>query len=94
MLRHRQNRQEAQLSHTPHELAEEFPEYVEKIRALKASDMHFSKLADEYHEINRRIHRAETNLEPIEHLAEDQMRKERAALKDRIYAMLRADMPA
>jgi uncharacterized protein YdcH (DUF465 family) len=88
------NQQEAQVSHTPHELAEDFPEYVDKIREMKASDMHFAKLADEYHEINRRIHRAETNLEPIEHLAEDQLRKQRGALKDQIYAMLRADMPA
>lgn len=78
------------MSHTPHELAEEFPEFTDKMSALKQSDAHFAKLADEYHLINRQVHRAETNVEPMEQLAEEQLRKQRAALKDQIYAMLRA----
>ncbi len=76
------------MSHTPHELAEEFPDKVEQMSALKQSDAHFSKLADEYHEINRQVHRAETNVEPMEQLAEEQLRKQRAALKDQIWGML------
>ncbi|MCT4559603.1 MAG: YdcH family protein [Pelagimonas sp.] len=78
------------MSHTPHELAEEFPEFAEKMHSLKTSDAHFAKLADEYHEVNRQIHRAETNVEPMEQLAEEQLRKQRGALKDEIYGMLRA----
>lgn len=78
------------MSNTPHELAAEFPEFVEKMSALKQSNAHFAKLADEYHDVNRKIHRAETNVEPIENLAEEQLRKQRAALKDEIYGMLRA----
>ncbi|MFZ7090071.1 YdcH family protein [Primorskyibacter sp. 2E233] len=76
------------MSHTPHELAEEFPDKVEQMSALKQTDAHFSKLADEYHEINRQVHRAETNVEPMEQLAEEQLRKQRAALKDQIWGML------
>lgn len=76
------------MSHTPHELAEEFPDKVELMSQLKQSDAHFARLADEYHEINRRVHRAETNIEPVEELAEGEMRKKRAALKDEIWAML------
>lgn len=78
------------MSHTPHELAEEFPEFAEKMHALKQTDAHFAKLADEYHEINRQVHRAETNIEPMEQLAEEQLRKQRSSLKDQIYAILRA----
>ena len=78
------------MSHTPHELHEEFPEQAEKISQLKQSDAHFARLADEYHELNRQVHRAETNVEPVEELAEVQMRKKRAALKDEIYQMLSA----
>lgn len=78
------------MSHTPHELAEEFPEYAEKMHDLKTGNAHFAKLAEQYHEINRQVHRAETNVEPMERLAEDQLRKQRAALKDEIYAMLKA----
>lgn len=76
------------MSHTPHELAEEFPEYAEKMTTLKTSDAHFSRLADEYHALNRAVHRAETNVEPVEELAEVEMRKKRAALKDEIYGIL------
>ena len=76
------------MSHTPHELAEEFPEKAAQISELKQSDAHFAKLIDEYHEINRAVHRAETNVEPVEELAEVEMRKQRAALKDEIWGIL------
>jgi len=76
------------MSHTPHELAEEFPEKVEQMSQLKQTDAHFARLADEYHEINRTVHRAETNVEPMEELAEVELRKKRAALKDEIWAIL------
>jgi len=76
------------MSHTPHELAEEFPNDADKMSALKQSDQHFAKLADEYHEVNRAVHRAETNVEPMDSLAETALRKSRSALKDQIAAYL------
>ncbi len=76
------------MGHTPHELPEEFPEHVEKMHDLKAGNAHFAKLFEDYHEINRAVHRAETNIEPIEELAEMDLRKRRAALKDEIYRYL------
>ncbi|HKL56571.1 MAG: YdcH family protein [Roseovarius sp.] len=78
------------MSHTPHELHEEFPDKADEISRLKQNDAHFARLADEYHELNRKIHRAETNVEPVEDLAAVEMRKQRAALKDEIYQMLSA----
>ncbi len=77
------------MSHTPHELHEEFPEFSARISELKTGDAHFARLAEEYHELNRQVHRAETNVEPMEQLAEEQLRKQRALLKDQIYAMLK-----
>lgn len=76
------------MSHTPHELAEEFADHIEKMSALKQSDAHFAKLFNDYHEINRAVHRAETNVEPTDdaHMAE--MRKERMHLKDQIARIL------
>jgi uncharacterized protein YdcH (DUF465 family) len=76
------------MSHTPHELSEEFPDKVDAIHALKQSDSHFAKLADEYHDLNRAVHRAETNVEPMEELAEVELRKKRALLKDEIWGYL------
>ena len=78
------------MSHTPHELHEEFPELAGKITEMKSSDAHFAKLAEEYHEVNRAVHRAETNVEPVGQFAEEDMRKKRAALKDELYQMLKA----
>lgn len=79
-----------EMSHTPHELHEEFPEHAGRITTLKVEDAHFARLATEYHEINRAIHRAETNVEPMEDLALVDLRKKRGKLKDEIYRMLKA----
>jgi uncharacterized protein len=76
------------MSHTPHELAEEFPDKLEVMHDLKRTDAHFSKLADDYHEVNRAVHRAESNLVPMEDLAVVQLRKKRAMLKDEIWRIL------
>jgi len=76
------------MSHTPHELAEEFPDKVEQMRELKESNAHFRKLFDDYHEMNRAVHRAETNVEPTDEAHEATMRKQRLMLKDQIAAML------
>ena len=76
------------MSHTPHELHEGFPGFAEKITALKTENAHFEKLAEQYHQVNRAVHAAETNVRPMEDLAESDLRKQRSALKDEIYAML------
>ncbi len=76
------------MTHVPHELAEEFPSHADRIHALKSADTHFSRLYDEYHSINRAVHRAETNVEPLDALSEVNLRKRRALLKDELYAML------
>lgn len=78
------------MSHTPHELHEEFPAHSDRIHALKVSDPHFAKLAEEYHAVNRAVHRAETKIDPMDNLAETELRKTRAALKDRLYKMITA----
>ena len=78
------------MSHVPHELAEEFPDMAQQMSELRQSDAHFAKLADSYHELNRAVHRAETDVEPTsdEHMTE--MRRDRMRLKDEIYAYLKA----
>lgn len=78
------------MSHTPHELAEEFPQHAVRLHALKETDAHFARLAEEYHALNRQIHRAETLIEPMDGLAESALRKQRAALKDEIARRLAA----
>ena len=76
------------MTHTPHELAEEFPDKVDRIHTLKVEDAHFRKMFDEYHEVNRAVHRAETNVEPLDSLAEQTLRRRRMHLKDELARMI------
>ncbi|MGA9251111.1 MAG: YdcH family protein [Roseobacter sp.] len=76
------------MTHVPHELAEEFPDLQQEISDLKAKDSHFERLFDEYHTLNRAIHRAETNVEPTDDYHMQEMRKQRLKLKDEIASFL------
>ena len=77
------------MSHTPHELAEEFPQDVDLIHRLKLENAHFARLYEAYHTLNRAIHRAETLVEPVSQAHETELRRERVALKDEISRMLK-----
>lgn len=79
------------MSHVPHDLASEFPEFAEKMSDLKVNDKHFAKLFNDYNDLNDKVHLAETNVQPREELAEVDLRKRRAAVKDEIYAYLKAN---
>ena len=73
---------------TPHELDEMFPQAKAVIHELKMKNAHFAKLADEYHQLNRAIHRMETNLEPTSDEVMETERKKRLRLLDEISGML------
>lgn len=76
------------MSHVAHELHEEFPEQAEAIHALKASNAHFARMAEEYHMLNRAIHRMETNVEPADDATIEDLKRKRLALKDEIAGAL------
>lgn len=76
------------MTHTPHELHDEFPEDGAKITSLKTSNVHFAKLADAYHELNRAVHRMETGLEAVADEVLEEAKKRRLAMKDEIAGHL------
>jgi len=76
------------MSHTPHELAEVFPDKAERIQELRTANAHFAKLSDQYHELNREIHRGETDVEPMDDMHLEELKKQRLALLDEITEML------
>ena len=78
------------MSNTPHTLAEEFPGQTEAIHKLKTSNPHFAKLLKEYDEVNDQVHLAETNVQPMEQFAEEDLRKRRLRIKDAIAQALAA----
>ena len=79
------------MSHTPHELAGAFPELAPRIQKLKAADPQFARLAAEYHDVNREIHRIETDITPVSDTVQAELRRKRMTLKDDLYARLRAE---
>ena len=80
--------EEALVSHTPHELPAEFPDKVAAISRLKQTDAHFARLADRYHEVNREIHRIDSQVAPAADEVTETLKKERLALIDQIAALL------
>ena len=78
------------MSNTPHTLGEEFPGQLDAIHALKATDERFARILVEYDEVNDRIHRTETRVEPVSDDHEEELRKRRLALKDAIASALAA----
>ena len=78
------------MSHVPHELVAEFPQLAGKLGQLKRGNAHFARLAHTYAELNRQVFRAECRLAPMDPLAEAQLRRRRAAVKDELYGLLSA----
>ena len=76
------------MSHVPHELAEEFPNDTETLHTLKTTNAHFAKLADEYHTINREIHRIEAGIEAVADEHAEDLKKMRLKLMDEISAII------
>ncbi|PWR03725.1 hypothetical protein DKT77_05165 [Meridianimarinicoccus roseus] len=82
------------MSHVPHELADEFPHAGPALHELRQTNTHAARLMDEYHEINRTLHRVETNVEPMCDVEALRLRKMRMTLKDEIARLLRDHAPA
>lgn len=77
------------MSHTPHELTDEFPAQAERIHALRGENPHFAKLSDQYHALNREIHRGESEVEPMDDQHLEGLKKQRLALLDEISGFLK-----
>ena len=80
------------MSHTPHDLAEEFPDSHDALRELRRTNVHAARLMDEYAEINATLHRVDSNLEPMSDIEALRLHKQRMTLKDEIARILREHM--
>ncbi len=73
-----------------HDLAHEFPQYLQKMQSLKASDPRFSSLFAQYDADNRTITKYEQGDGPISDEALENLKKRRLKTKDEIYQILKA----
>ncbi|MGF1447336.1 MAG: YdcH family protein [Pikeienuella sp.] len=76
------------MSHTPHDLHDIFPQAREALHDLKMSNPHFARLESDYGELNKLIHRVETDVEPMADYAIEDLKKRRLALLDEISSLL------
>ena len=77
------------MSHTPHELHDEFPDAGDILHKLKVENAHFQKLSEHYHNINREIHRIESGVEASSDERSEDLKKQRLFLLDEIGKMIR-----
>lgn len=77
------------MSEANHDLVNELPEFKDRIHELKNRDGRFTRLADEYHDLVKELHRIEIGEEtPADDYVEG-LKKRRLAALDEISAMLR-----
>lgn len=72
-----------------HDLAHEFPEYKEQIHRLKATNAHFARLFEEYHEVTKQLGRIAQEIEAVSDRVAEDCKKKRLALKDELFSMLK-----
>jgi len=72
-----------------HDLVHEFPEHRDTIHDLKMNNNHFSRLFEEYHEIDHEVHRIETGVENTSDEYLEERKKRRLYLKDELYRMIK-----
>ena len=73
-----------------HDLVHDFPEYRDRIHALKTADHHFRRLFDEYNDVDRQVRRAEYDVEPKCDETVNELKLRRLTLKDNLLGILKA----
>jgi uncharacterized protein YdcH (DUF465 family) len=72
-----------------HHLADEFPEFKDRIHELKMGDAHFAKLYEEYEELDKEIIRIEEDIETPSDAYTEELKKKRLLLKDELFGILK-----
>lgn len=73
-----------------HPLYREFPQRNGALRQLLQHDAHFTRLAGEYQELDKRIYEIEDGREAMDDLTLQRLKLQRVGLKDEIAGMLDA----
>lgn len=76
------------MSISDHALQVDFPQYKELIRELRGSDTQFKELSDHYDKLDKSIRGLEFREVPTDDAHFNEMKMERAHLKDTLYSTL------
>ncbi|WP_455205732.1 YdcH family protein [Kaarinaea lacus] len=74
-----------------HALAEDFPQFRDRIAQLMQNDAKFAQLHAEYAQIDEEVFRIEEDIETPSDEYTESLKLRRVALKDELYAMLKED---
>ena len=80
--------------HTPNELTTIFARDRALMTRLKQDDAHFARLAEKYHEVNREVHRIESETEAASDERTEALKRERLGLLDEITAIVTRERAA
>jgi uncharacterized protein YdcH (DUF465 family) len=76
------------MSHVLHDLHAEFPNDVDILHELKVSVRHFRKVSDLYHNVNKEIHRIESEVEAASDERSEALKKQRLLILDEVAPMI------
>ncbi len=71
-----------------HDLFHEFPDHADAIRRLMLSNDDFVKMSRDYDDVDHKIQRIDQRVEAASDLYEEELKKIRVHLKDRLYRMI------
>ncbi len=66
-----------------------FPEYRDLISKLKTTDQHFQHLFDKHNALDQKIQNMESRIESATHEEIEALKKEKLAIKDQLYVILK-----
>lgn len=72
-----------------HSLVNELPEYKDAIHELKMNNAHFAKIFDEYHNVDKEIHRIEQGIENTSDTYLETIKLKRLHAKDELFNMIK-----
>lgn len=76
-----------------HDILHEFPGMEDRIRVMAANDDTFAHLMREHDQMDAKIRDLELNNQPVADFYMEDLKKQRAVLKDRLYDMIREAPP-
>lgn len=71
-----------------HPLAQDFPQYKNKIHTLKQQDAHFARLYQAYEDLDKAVVRLETRVELASDAELEDKKVQRVRIKDELYSLL------
>jgi hypothetical protein len=71
-----------------HDLYHEFPEHTDTIRKLTLANDNFVRMMRDYDDVDHKIQRIEQRVEAASDLYEEELKKIRVGLKDKLYRMI------